>query len=296
MYPAPARPGLGWKFLQSWWVLISLFGFGCFSGAGLVLVGLRARKPAWWGFGLGYLLISTGTIVAYEQVETPEDESSGGGFAALWLVLWFVCIVHSFVLNVYWLRWLEQRWAAQHGPAAGFGGSPAGFGSPAAFGSPVAGFGSPAAYGSPVGPATPYSAVPFAGSPTTASSGFPAQQHAAPQYDAQQYGAQQYGAPQYGAAQQYTVDPVPPTSTTPWPAPTPWSPTAPAAVDVNTADAAVLGTLDEFDPARVAYVLSERHRRGGFTSLAEFAATAQLSQQQFDRIQHRLTLSPPQRW
>ena len=134
MYPAPARPGFGWKLLQSSWVLISILGFGCFSGAGLVLVGLRARKPAWWGSGVGYLLIGTGMIVAFQRTSDPDDSSSGGAFAGLWLLIWVACIVHSFVLNVFWLRWQEQRHLAAQGQAYG---SPAAFGSPVAFGSTV---------------------------------------------------------------------------------------------------------------------------------------------------------------
>ena len=207
--------------------------------------------------------IETGLFVASDRVGEGSPEQVDGNVALAWGLVWFVSIVHSFVLNVYWLRWQEQRRAVQAGPAA--------------YGSPV-GFGSPVAFGSPVGPASavPYSAVPY-GPSTTASSGFPAQQ----------------GTPPHGFASQQ----FPSTSTTPWPAPTPWSPTAPTPaygpVDVNTADAAQLATLEGFDGARVSYLLSERHRRGGFTSLADFAATAQLTPYQFERLQHRLTLSPP---
>jgi DNA uptake protein ComE-like DNA-binding protein len=247
MYPAPARPGFGWKLLQSWWVLISIVGFGCLSGAGFVLIGLRARKPGWWGAGIAYLLIETGLFVAADRVGTGSPGQVDGNVALVWGLLWFACVVHSLVLNVYWLRWREQRYlATQPQPVA--------YGSPAAVGSPVA-------YGSPVGPASavPYSSVPYSGVP-------------------------------YANA----------TSTTPWPAATPWTPNAPAPaygpVDVNTADAAQLGTLDDFDGGRIAYVLSERQRRGGFTSLAEFAATARLAPHQFERIQRRLTLSPPRRY
>lgn len=268
MYPAPARPSLGWKLLQSWWVVLSLVGFGCFSGAGLLLVGLRARKPGWWGSGVAYLLFSTGMIVAFEKTVNPDDPNSGGGFAAVWLILWLACVVHSFVVNVFWLRWLEER-------RAGTGPQPAGYGAPAvAYGSPAA-YGSPVAFGSPVaGPASamPYSAVPYS-APPTPPAGYPAQQ----------------------PVQQYGVDPFPSTSTTPWAAPTPWV-AGGGPVDVNTADAGQLATLEDFDAGRVGYVLSERARRGGYSSLAEFAATAQLTPQQFERIQHRLTLTPPRRY
>jgi hypothetical protein len=282
MYPAPARPGFGWKLLQSWWVLISVVGFGCLSGAGFVLIGLRARKPGWWGAGVAYLAIETGLFVASDRVGDATPEHLDDNVVLAWGLLWIVSIVHSLVLNVYWVRWQEQRYLSRAQPY----GTAAAYGSPAvAYGSPAA-FGSPAAYGSPVGPASavpyagaPQSGPPYAGPPfSTASSGFPAQ-----------------GTPPHGyPSQQFPAAAATGGSTTPWPAPTPWTPNGP--VDVNIADAAQFSTLDAFDGARVAYVLSERQRRGGFTSLAEFAAAAQLTPDQFGRIQHRLTLSPPRRF
>jgi hypothetical protein len=237
MYPAPARPGFGWKLLQSWWVLISIVGFGCLSGAGFVLIGLRARKPGWWGSGIAYLLIETGLFVAADRVGEGRPGEVDGNVALAWGFFWFASIVHSFVLNVYWLRWQEQRYLAAQGQA----------------------YGSPAAFGSPVASSVPYSAVPYSAVP-----------HSAAPYSSVPYAGQGYttasGFPAYGP------------------------------VDVNTADAGLFGTLEGFDGGRVAYVLSERQRRGGFTSLAEFAATAQLAPHQFERIQHRLTLSPPYRY
>ncbi|MET7426890.1 hypothetical protein [Dactylosporangium sp. NPDC005555] len=267
MHPAPARPGFGWKVLNSWWLLFPILGVGCLSGVGFVLIGLRARKPGWWGTGIAYLVVETGLFIASDRVLGGTTEEASGPVAAAWALIWFASIVHAFVLNVFWLRWLEQRWTAtQAGPAA--------YGSPAVFGG--AGYGSPVASGSPVGPAVPYSAVPYAGSSSTASAGFPVQ---LPQ---QYHQHQQHGGPQF-----------PSTSTTPWPAATPWSPDTPAAIDVNLADAGQLGTLEGFDAARISYVLTERHRRGGFTGLADFAATAQLAPYQFERIRHRLTFTPP---
>ena len=258
MYPAPTRPGFGWKLLQSWWVLISIVGFGCLSGAGFVLIGLRARKPGWWGAGVAYLVVETALFVATDRVGEGTPEHLDDNVVLVWGLLWFVCIVHAFVLNVFWLRWQEQRYLAAQ----------------------------PQAFGSPVGPASavPYSGAPYSAPPySTASSGFPAQGTPPHGYASQQIPSQQVPVQQF-----------PSTSTTPWPAPTPWTPNGP--VDVNIADAAQFSTLEAFDGARVAYVLSERQRRGGFTNLAEFAATAQLTPYQFERIQHRLTLSPPRRY
>jgi Helix-hairpin-helix motif len=258
MYPAPARPGFGWKLLQSWWVLISIVGVGCLSGAGFVLIGLRARKPGWWGTGVAYMAIETALFVASDRVLTGTPEHLDDTIVTAWGLLWLASIVHSFVLNVFWLRWREQRYLAAQ---------PQAFGAPAAYGSPAV------PYGSPVAPASamPYSGAPYPGpSYSTSSTGFPAQFPA-----------------------QFPTSAVT-GSTTPWPAPTPWTPNGP--VDVNIADAAQFSTLEAFDAARVAHVLAERQRRGGYTSLAEFAATAQLTPYQFERIQHRLTLSPPRRY
>ncbi|GAA3253059.1 hypothetical protein ACFO1B_44945 [Dactylosporangium siamense] len=278
MYPAPARPGFGWKLLQSWWVLISIVGIGCLSGAGFVLIGLRARKPGWWGTGVAYMVVETALFVASDRVLSGTPEHLDDTIVTAWGVLWLVSIVHSFVLNVFWLRWREQRYLATQ---------PQPFGVPAAYGSPAVPFGSPVAPAS----AVPYSGAPYqspppVGPPATGSIGFPAQcQPPTAGHVPQQYPSQPSSL-QFPAA---TTG-----STTPWPAPTPWTPNGP--VDVNIADAAQFSTLEAFDAARVAHVLSERQRRGGYTSLAEFAATAQLTPYQFERIQHRLALSPPRRF
>ncbi|MFS8478201.1 MAG: helix-hairpin-helix domain-containing protein, partial [Micromonosporaceae bacterium] len=67
---------------------------------------------------------------------------------------------------------------------------------------------------------------------------------------------------------------------------------APGPVDVNTATAEQLAALPAFDLERARRVLAERQARGGFGSVAEFAAAAGLAPHEFARIRGQLVCAP----
>jgi hypothetical protein len=296
MFPEPApRPGFGWKLLNSWWILFSILGFGCLSGTGFLLIGLRARKPWWSGSGIAYLFVGSALFVLAGRYGT--DGAANGGLAALWFVIWFVSVVHSFVLNVYWLRWQEAHRPASRRP---YGSSPAWnslpnqSGLPPGFATDLSGH-----YDDTAVPASPARAGPISVPPA--------------------FGAPSSGAPSSGESM-YNVpsgqpDPTPttafPSTSTTWGSSPPWQPAGPAPagpgsgqpatgwdtsgfapLDVNTATAAQLGTLAELDQGRAAYVLAERDRRAGFGSLEEFATVAQLAPHQFALLRSQLTCTP----
>ncbi|GAA0734518.1 helix-hairpin-helix domain-containing protein [Dactylosporangium roseum] len=255
------------KLLSSGWVLLSLLGLGCLSGLGLLVVGLRARRPAWWVSGLGYLLATWAVFIAFERVD--RDSPASGNLALTFFGLWLASVIHSLIVNPGWLRWQEERLAAARrlAPPPSFPPAPAGFG-PAPFG-PVQAAPPPSA--SPAVPVSPQAAFPATPGPVQAapSSRFP-------------------GSPSPSLS---------PSPGTPvgfgFPDPTSGLPGEGAApvfgpVDVNTATAAELAGFGEFDLAGAERIVAERTARGGFGSIEEFAIVAQLAPHQFARLRHQV--------
>ncbi|PZG19446.1 hypothetical protein C1I95_11655 [Micromonospora craterilacus] len=64
-------------------------------------------------------------------------------------------------------------------------------------------------------------------------------------------------------------------------------------LDVNAARLDDLAALPGFDPQRARYVLAERDRRGGFGSLPEFVAAANLAPHEYARLRDGLVCTPP---
>jgi DNA uptake protein ComE-like DNA-binding protein len=64
-------------------------------------------------------------------------------------------------------------------------------------------------------------------------------------------------------------------------------------VDINTAGLDQLAALPGFDTSRAQNVLAERARRGGFGSVAEFAAVAGLAPHEYAPLRDLLVCSPP---
>ncbi|GGM44245.1 ComEA family DNA-binding protein [Dactylosporangium sucinum] len=245
----------GRKLLYSLWVLGSVLGLGCLSGLGLLMIGLRARRPAWWGSGLGYLLATWTAFILFER--TPREAAASGNLALLFFALWLASVVHSLVVNPGWLRWVAARQPAR--PLA----PPPVFAPP-----PPAGLGFGAAPSAP-GPA--YGSAPYAPGPAYGS---------APSAPGPAYGAAPSSpGPGFGAA---------PSSAAPA------SSAAPVfgPVDLNAASAAQLAGFGEFDLARAEQIVAERTARGGFSSVEEFAIVAQLAPHQLARLRPQVRCGP----
>ncbi|WP_433608965.1 helix-hairpin-helix domain-containing protein [Dactylosporangium sp. CA-139114] len=146
---AASPASLGWRLRNSWWVLLVVLGLGCLSGTGFLYIGITARRPAWWGIGVAYLLLPWSALVAINRLD--KDSELSTALAVAYFALWFASILHALILNGSWLRWraANRPWfeasQAQPGPLA----------PPPVFSAP------PAPAPAPVFPAPPVAAPPL---------------------------------------------------------------------------------------------------------------------------------------
>lgn len=281
--PPPAGPTAGpavsprWRLLHSWWLLLPIFGMSCLGGFGFLYVGLRARRAAWWIPGIVYTLLGW---TAFVVVGESDEESAVSDWAVgLLLAVWAATILHGALINSAWLRWRAayRPWYAQQAGATPWPGgayptgplAPPPGGHP---GHPVAATSGPYPSSSPYPPTSPPYPSTSPPYPST-SPGF------APTSPDPTMAAQPPGG-YFGAG--------------PVAAPVPSQPAPPSGpVDVNTARMEEFAALPGFDPQRARHVLDERHRRGGFASLAEFAAVANLAPHEYARLRDVLVCAPP---
>lgn len=261
--PPPAGPGvsLKWRVLHSWWLLLPVLGFSCLGGFGFIYVGLRARRPAWWIPGIVYTVLGWTAFILVGEAE--QGSATNNWSVGLVLAVWMGSILHAALINSSWLRWRAgyRPWYAQ--PAAAWRGGPY----------------PPGTLAPPPGAPPAHPVVPVAGPTSPAHP--PAPGTSFGPHDAY-YGAGPVAAvPQPGQAA--VPQPAPPVSEQP-----PGRP-----IDVNTAGADELAALPGFDPHRAGHVLAERGRRGGFGSLAEFAAAANLAPHEYARLRDLLVCAPP---
>jgi hypothetical protein len=87
-----------WRVRNSAWLLIPLLTLGFFTGAGLIVIGIRARHWQWWLPGAGYLF-------------TPCVSGIGGVDTGLrvYFALWAIAIAHCVAVNSDWLRWRAEQ-------------------------------------------------------------------------------------------------------------------------------------------------------------------------------------------
>ncbi|MEV4141741.1 helix-hairpin-helix domain-containing protein [Dactylosporangium sp. NPDC049742] len=98
---------LSWRIRNSGWLLLPLLTLGCFSGAGLIVIGIRARRMGWWLPGAGYILAGCGTMIILPRTD---PASSAGGLAFLAMLgVQAAAVVHSFWVNDGWLRWRAEQ-------------------------------------------------------------------------------------------------------------------------------------------------------------------------------------------
>ncbi|MEV4199507.1 helix-hairpin-helix domain-containing protein [Micromonospora globbae] len=281
---------LGWRVLHSWWLLLPLLGFGCLGGFGFLYVGIRTRRAAWWVPGIVYTVLGWGSFIL---VGESDQESAVSDWAVgLLLAVWAGGILHAALINSSWLRWRagHRPWYQQPTAVPWPGGPyppgtlapPPGAAFPAgpAAVAPTSGGYAPVSPGYPpvVSPAYP----PVAG--TNPPPADPTYAYGAPPADPT-LAAHPGG---YFAAGPVAA-PVPPAA--PPPVPSQQRPTNP--LDVNAAEPHELASLPGFDAARAAQVVGERERRGGFGSLAEFAAAANLAPHEYARLRDVLVCAPP---
>ncbi|WP_146017516.1 helix-hairpin-helix domain-containing protein [Verrucosispora sp. ts21] len=297
--PGPPSPAakFSWRLMHSWWLLLPILGFSCLGGFGFLYVGLRARRPAWWIAGIGYLLVGW-TVFALIGEADPESALSDW-MAGLVLAVWAASILHAFLINSSWLQWRagHRPWYAEQPPGGPGSPYPPGPLAPPPSLSPTA-----PEYPStpPTSPAYPSEAPTMPlhppGQPTSAwypptqptSAAYPSAPPTSPAYSA--------GDPTFAAY----PPPLPPTDHF-GAGPVPGQPVDAAGpqvahtgpVEVNTAGLDDLAGLPGFDPQRARQVLAERDRRGGFGSLSEFVAAAGLAPHEYARLRDRLVCAPP---
>ncbi|MEW2381416.1 helix-hairpin-helix domain-containing protein [Micromonospora sp. NPDC047707] len=270
----PPAASLSWRVLHSWWLLLPILGLSCLGGFGFLYVGLRARRPAWWISGIVYTLVGWAAFLVsgeFEQGSTGNNWAIGTAIA-----VWAATILHGALINSAWLRWRAgyRPWYAQSAAAAPWSG---GAYPPGPLAPPPGGPGHPVA--APAGPYPP-TYPPAAPAYAPGSPAFPPTAPAFPPPSPEPTMATQ---PPGGY-----VNPGPVAAPVPSQAARPGGP-----VDVNTARMEEFAALPGFDPQRARHVLDERHRRGGFGSLAEFAATANLAPHEYARLRDVLVCAPP---
>jgi hypothetical protein len=113
----------GWRFRRSLWILFPILTCGLLTSVGFVIVGARAHRPAWWGPGVGYFLLTV--LVIALSAASAEGSVGKTVSGALLLVTWLAGIVHAFLINRSWLRWraehndeIVNRYAPRLAPAA----------------------------------------------------------------------------------------------------------------------------------------------------------------------------------
>ncbi|MER5332867.1 helix-hairpin-helix domain-containing protein [Micromonospora sp. NPDC002717] len=307
--PGPAGPvgSLRWRLLHSWWLLLPLFGCSCLGGFGFIYVGLRAGRPAWWIPGIVYTVVGWTAFVVVGETDK-EAAASDWAVGAL-LAVTAAGILHALLVNSAWLRWRAgyRPWYAPQPGAPWPGGpyppgplapppgaAPAGAFTPATGpyppGAPVHAPASPAY--PPASPAYPPASPAFPPGPPGYPSA-PAYPPSAPTHPPVPAGSQPPADPTmvpYQPVDYYGTGPV--AAPVPRPGqPVTARPSGP--VDVNAAGHDDLAALPGFDPHRARQVLAERDRRGGFGSLAEFAAAANLAPHEYARLRDVLVCAPP---
>ena len=222
-------------------------------------MGLRARRPAWWIAGIGYLLVGW---TAFALVGEADSESAlSDWMAGLVLAVWAASIVHACLINSSWLQWRagHRPWYAEQPPGGPGNPYPPGtLAPPPSLSPPTPAYPSEA----PTMPLHP------PGQPTSAW--YP------PTQPTDYFGP----GPAAGPVPDQPVDAVRSEVNT-------------GPVEVNTVGLHVLAALPGFDPQRARQVLAERDRRGGFGSLSEFVAAAGLAPHEYARLRDRLVCAPP---
>jgi len=105
-----------WRLGHSAWLLFSILSFGLLTGAGFLLIGLKARNRYWLISAAGWGAVLVIYIIAVGQIDTGTKANPVRSFAGDMLVLgmlltWVGGMIHSFTARRSWLRWRAQKGA-----------------------------------------------------------------------------------------------------------------------------------------------------------------------------------------
>lgn len=99
---------LAWRWLQSWYVLLTL-PLGLLSWLAFFYTGLRARRPVWLAWGVVYLAGMIWIVSRpLEKGPNGRDATSLEATAVL-VVLWIFSVVHAVSTRETFLRALDAR-------------------------------------------------------------------------------------------------------------------------------------------------------------------------------------------
>ena len=85
------------------WVLASLFPFGWFTWLGFMYAGVKAKRPAWFAAGAGYLVLIAAAIVVTSIDDNTDGAEDDIGYLTMFLV-WGGGIVHALMVRKAYLR------------------------------------------------------------------------------------------------------------------------------------------------------------------------------------------------
>jgi hypothetical protein len=97
----------GERLLASWWIVLALIPVGFVAWGALVYAGVRARRPLWIGFGIGYLaLLALGFMLDVPEAEEERRQLDDVGIGIV-ILTWGATIVHSLAIRSAYLERLE---------------------------------------------------------------------------------------------------------------------------------------------------------------------------------------------
>lgn len=235
-----------WKLKKSAWVLLSFFGL---AWLGISYAGKKAQNQRWRIAGGVYAVLQIGTFLACLCISS--QSALYGKMVDLWAAVYFLGVIHSFIILRMYLKCISGNGAA-------------------------------------VSPAAPYStkitrpeADAFRSEPKDSLSPSPAPAPAAePQPE-----TAVATAPAPAAA------PQPETAAATAPAPAAELQPAeanPHVVNVNTCNVSDFKTLPGMTPDRIERVLQYREKNGGFLSAEEFIAAADIPLQNEEAVRERI--------
>ena len=269
--PRPAAPAAGpslpWRLVASSWLLLLLVGGGGLAWLGFAILATIGKRRSWWIISAVYAVVA---FVAW----LPEGE----GGRIIQGTVYLVAILHGLIVNQTWLLLLWGR--RENGFTV---------------------FGNKTQQKAPVGPRQRSAALPeeaeklLAGEGTDRADYLAAAPAARPK---RQTRAQRRAAARAAEAAPTTTGNAPTTSSRAQAvrpsaaAPAPEPENEADLVDVNTASQRALAKLPGMDRGLAKAAVAERTRRGGFTTLEDFASTAHLKPHEIVRLREAAFCSP----